>query len=69
MRCSACGGMFHPATGHCWTETCVLCLGCTKDFIRWIKAREAQYGRPWRRRGKRFDATFTDAALTSIKAK
>lgn len=62
-RCSACMGPFHPATGHQWTADCRLCNGCTRDFIKWIKHREANMGHV--RKGQ--IESFTDAALKSIK--
>lgn len=61
--CSACKGPFHPATGHQWSENCRLCNGCTRDFIKWIKHREANMGHV--RKGQ--TESFTDAALRSIK--
>jgi hypothetical protein len=66
-KCSACGGAFHIATGHCWTESCVLCMRCTKDFIQWLKGREGRYSKPWRK--DKTGSIFIEAALTSIGAK
>lgn len=37
MRCAACKGVYHPATGHLFTPTCVLCGPCARDFLRWWK--------------------------------
>jgi hypothetical protein len=37
MRCSSCTGVFHPATGHQWSEKTRLCLGCARDFFYWMK--------------------------------
>jgi hypothetical protein len=44
-----------------------LCWGCTLDFIRWIKGREAQYSRPWRKSPSQ--KSFIESALTSIGAR
>ena len=64
MKCSACKGMYHPATGNAWTKNLVLCRGCTLDFVRWLKGREIQFSRPWKRPPSKM--SFIDAALTSI---
>lgn len=37
MRCTACTGVFHPTTGHQWSERTRLCLSCARDFLRWVK--------------------------------
>lgn len=37
MYCSSCTGVFHPATGHQWTEKTRICLSCAYNFIRWLK--------------------------------
>jgi len=69
-RCSACGGPWHPATGHQPSPNIRLCLRCTRDHINWLKQREASMGRPWRGKdGNKYKTSFTDAALTSIKTK
>lgn len=64
MKCSACNSPWHPATGHVWTPTLVLCRNCTLDFIRWLKQRESAYSKPWRR--DKSKTSFIEAALTSI---
>lgn len=61
--CSACRGPFHEATGHAWSPILRLCNGCTRDFIKWIKHREANMGHV--RKGQA--ESFTDAALKSVK--
>ena len=58
MKCSACGGPFHPATGHYHQEDVAICGPCIRHFLDWLKGHTAQ-----RRRG--FD--FYAAAATSIK--
>ena len=67
MRCSACKGPAHPATGHAFTATMMLCGPCTRNFIRWIKQREAMMGHKSKRHNS--NTTWTEAALTSIKTK
>jgi hypothetical protein len=62
MQCNACPNPYHPATGHRLGPNTVLCGICARDFIKWIKAREANMGRPWRGA----NCSFTEAALTSI---
>lgn len=37
MRCSACTGVFHPATGQYLSEKTRLCGPCTKHFVTWVK--------------------------------
>lgn len=59
MRCSACTGVFHPATGHQWSEKTRLCLSCAHSFMQWFKAHTR---RKWG--GER----FYDHAATSIRA-
>lgn len=66
-RCSACGGPFHPSTGHAWTESIQICGPCARDFVIWIKSREASMGRPWRRSNSQ--QSFSDAARNSVGAR
>jgi hypothetical protein len=61
LLCSKCKGPFHPALGHVWTEDTRLCHSCTLNFIKWLKAREAQMSRV----KKGMKTSFTQAALTS----
>lgn len=44
MKCSACKGPFHPATGHQLSAQSQLCGPCARDFKAWLKH---QTGRPW----------------------
>ena len=39
MKCAACKGPYHQATGHAWSENFVLCGRCALDFYKWYKAR------------------------------
>ena len=41
MCCTACGGVYHPDTGHRFTETAVLCGPCTRDMVKFVKGRMA----------------------------
>lgn len=36
MRCSFCEGVWHPATGHAYSETFRACYSCTVTFWRWV---------------------------------
>lgn len=63
MICSACKGPYHEATGHAWTPSLRLCNGCTREFIKWIKQREASMVH----KKKGASESFTDAALKSVK--
>lgn len=65
QTCSACGGAFHPATGHAWTPTLVLCHRCALSWIAWLRKRDAQFNRPWRRPDSQ--QSFVSAALTSVR--
>lgn len=58
-RCSACGGVYHPASGHRWGDRVVLCGPCTRHFIAWVKAHTQ------RRWG---GVKFYDHAATSVRA-
>jgi len=64
QKCSACGGAFHPATGHAWTANLVLCHRCALDWMKWLRRRQAQFsvGR------KGCKTSFISAALTSVHA-
>jgi hypothetical protein len=37
MHCSSCTGVFHPATGHQWSEKTRLCLRCARNWHEWLK--------------------------------
>lgn len=37
MRCAACGGVYHEATGHRWTSSMVICGPCAREFIAWLR--------------------------------
>jgi len=63
LKCSACGGPFHSATGHQWSIGSRLCNRCTRAFIKWLKGREGSMGH--KKNGAK--ESFTDAALKSIK--
>ena len=69
MKCSACSGSYHLATGHILGDDTVLCGPCTRGFIKWIKLRESSMGsrRKDKKTGIRERESFTDAALKSIK--
>lgn len=58
--CSACGGPYHPATGHAWTKDTVLCQKCARYYMQWVRENA---GTKAKRRGD----DFSTAALTSIK--
>lgn len=59
MGCVQCGGPYHPASGH-WYERwdVVVCGGCYKPFVRWVKGMMA---RKWS------GAAFYEEAATSIR--
>jgi hypothetical protein len=65
-NCSACGGPFHPATGHSWSPTMGLCGNCTREFIAWLKERHGKLSRI-RKRDKNH-TPFVIAAESSIHA-
>jgi hypothetical protein len=61
-KCSACGGPFHPDTGHHppGHDDVRVCGPCTHHFVDWLKVHtKGKYGHP--------KASFYDAAATSIK--
>lgn len=69
MTCAICHGPYHPATGHAFTESCVLCGPCARDFYQWYKTRMIQMGKPQRKRGgldKGLVVIFAEAAGKSI---
>jgi hypothetical protein len=37
VKCAACGGAAHPATGCQHSETCIVCGPCTEAFWRWVR--------------------------------
>lgn len=37
LRCFACSGPYHPATGHVFTPDVVYCGPCALHFFRWWK--------------------------------
>ena len=39
LRCFACGGPYHPATGHLWRELSAVayCGPCYRSFLSWLK--------------------------------
>ena len=61
MRCFACKGPWHEATGHWWGPQLdiVYCGPCFQRFLTWMKG---HFKRKWS--GER----FYDAAATSIRA-
>ncbi len=67
MKCSACKGAWHPATGHAHGPMCRLCLRCTQDYIAWIKGQHRRCSTPWRKPPS--EGSFDDAARTSIGAR
>jgi hypothetical protein len=36
-RCSACKGVWHPATGHRHSDKTVVCGPCARHFFGWVK--------------------------------
>jgi hypothetical protein len=59
-KCSACGGPFHPATGHYHQADVRVCGPCMRHFVDWVKTHtKGKYGHP--------KSSFYDAAATSIK--
>ena len=38
-RCSACGGVYHPATGHALSARMQLCGPCAREMLAWVKQR------------------------------
>ncbi len=58
VRCSACSGPFHPATGHHLSVITVLCGPCARDHLAWLKHHTQ------RRWG---GLKFYDYAATSVK--
>ena len=58
MRCFACGGPYHPATGHLFQIDIAYCGACYRPFLQWFKGRMNMVCRKHR---------FYDAAATSIR--
>ena len=70
QRCSACGGVYHPASGHAWSEETVLCGPCTREFFDWLKVFTAGKGKGKRRGLAFYDyAVSMEAAVAALKAK
>lgn len=68
MRCSACNGVYHESTGHRFGDVVVLCGPCARDFVDWLKKREASMGARLKdkKTGRRSALSFLDAAIRSI---
>jgi hypothetical protein len=71
MKCKACGGPYHPVTGHVFShdsEEFVLCGSCAISFKDWLKSRMAMMGAKLRnkRTGKKLTESFQDSAAKSI---
>ncbi len=47
-RCASCPGVAHPATGHQWSPSTLICHACALRFYKWL----AQHTRP--RKGSDF---------------
>jgi hypothetical protein len=60
QRCFACGGPFHPATGHYHRPDVAICGRCARSFLSWLK------GHTKRRWGGH---DFYAEAATSIKGR
>lgn len=41
-RCSACGGVYHEATGHRHSDRTRLCGPCARDWLAWLKRHTAR---------------------------
>lgn len=66
IPCFACGGPYHPATGHVWLPWMVVYCGpCIRSFYAWAR----QHMRPWRARKGEEPRDFYKAAATSVRAK
>jgi hypothetical protein len=59
VTCFACGGPFHPASGHVWPNGAEYCGPCIRHFFDWAKRHAA---------GRRKGADFYAEAATSIRA-
>lgn len=57
-ECTACHGVYHPATGHAFSATAQLCGPCARHYLRWLKG---HLSRTWAK------ASFYEYAATSIK--
>lgn len=57
-KCIACGGPYHPSTGHLHQADAPVCGPCTKHFVTWLKSHTK---RKWG------GEDFYEAAKTSIK--
>ena len=60
QKCFACGGPFHPATGHYHRPDVAICGRCARSFLSWLK------GHTKRRWGGH---DFYAEAATSIKGR
>lgn len=69
MKCSACQGPYHPATGHYFAEDFVLCGPCAISFKDWLKGRMGAMQARLKNKhtGTRMEESFHDAAMKSIK--
>jgi pullulanase/glycogen debranching enzyme len=70
MKCAACSGPYHPATGHVLSENFVLCGPCAISFKDWLKNRMGMMSAKLKnkRTGERMSESFQDAAAKSIVA-
>jgi len=64
-RCSACGGPYHPATGHAFTPTCAICHRCAGAFFAWV-VRHTQ-SKAKRKGGVSTALSFYEHAATLIR--
>lgn len=39
MICFFCKGPAHPSTGHRYSDTCMCCERCYREFLPWFKGR------------------------------
>lgn len=58
MRCFACGGPYHPASGHIFSEDVVYCGACYRPFVAFMKSRFYQ---------REDEPDFIAEAMTSIR--
>lgn len=61
-KCVSCEGVFHPATGHAFSEHFQICGPCAREFCDWYKKRMNQMDA----KTKKNPYSFSEAASKSI---
>lgn len=67
MRCSACQGPFHEATGWMLSPHVGLCGSCAKEFANWYKGRMTRMSHCVKGKdGEKMEESFAESAAKSV---